>query len=225
MNLAALYSGGKDSSLAVQRVLEDGHKVTVLVSISPKSPESYMFHFPNITLTELQARAASVPLIKRTSDSVKEEEVRDIEEALKSIRGIEGVVVGAIASEYQRKRVQAVCDNLDLEMVAPLWGIDSRQLWIELLAKRFSVMIVGVACDGLGKEWLGRIIDEKSLSELDALSKKHRFHLAGEGGEFETLTLDAPFFRKRLAVKKSIIEWNDDSGYLHIDEAVLEDKQ
>lgn len=224
MNLAALYSGGKDSSLAVQRALEDGHQVTALVSITPKSPESYMFHFPNTGLTELQARAADIPLITRTSEGVKEEEVADIEKALKPLKDIKGVVVGALASRYQSDRVQKVCDSLGLEMIAPLWEEDPRQLWIELLAKGFVVMIVGVASQGLGREWLGRVIDEPALKELDALSQRFKFHLGGEGGEFETLALDAPFFRKRLSVKDSRVEWNEDSGYFHIEKAVLEDK-
>ncbi len=225
MKLAALYSGGKDSSLAIQRVLEEGHHVTRLVSIAPRNPESYMFHYPNTEFTELQARAAGIPLVKRVSDGVKEGEVRDMEEALKPLSGeIDGVVVGALASRYQSERVDAVCRKLGLAMVAPLWGRDPAELWKEILAKGFEVMIVGVACEGLGKEWLGRVIDEKSLAEFDVLSKRYRFHIAGEGGEFETITLDAPFFRKRLVVKEGKVEWDRDSGYYHIREAVLVDK-
>jgi diphthine-ammonia ligase len=225
MKVSALYSGGKDSSLAVQKVLELGFKVTSLVSIQPESPESYMFHYPNSGLTEMQAEAAEIPLIKHSSGGVKEEEVGDMEKALGQLKGgISGVVVGAIASEYQRKRVEDVCRKLGLDMIAPLWGIDPQELWKELLAKGFVVMIVGVACDGLGKEWLGRIVDEKALMELDRLSKRHRFHLGGEGGEFETFVLDAPFFGKRLVVKDGETEWNGDSGYYHIRDVVLKEK-
>jgi diphthine-ammonia ligase len=226
MKVAALFSGGKDSSLAVQRVLEKGHEVVGLVSIIPRNPESYMFHYPNIRLTELQADAAGIPLVSRDSDGVKEEELADLEEALGGLSGdVEGVVVGAIASEYQRDRVAGVCRKLGLSMEAPLWGEDPEQLWLELLAKGFEIMIVGVACDGLGKEWLGRVIDEKALQELEVLSRKHNFHIAGEGGEFETLVLDAPFFRKRLAVKDARTSWKGDSGLYIINRAALEDKQ
>jgi len=81
-----------------------------------------------------------------------------------------------------------------------------------------------VACEGLGREWLGRVIDSRALKELEKLSNKHRFHLAGEGGEFESLVLDAPFFRKRLVVKKAKSKWQGDSGYYWVKEAGLVDK-
>lgn len=225
MNLAALFSGGKDSSLAIQRVLDRGWSVTRLVSIIPSNPESYMFHYPNIELTAMQASAAGIPLVSRASPGVKEEELRDLEAALKSVRGdVKGVVVGAIASTYQRDRVSSVCKRLGLSMEAPLWGEDPGKLWREALGRGFSIMIVAVACDGLGREWLGRVIDSKALDELEALSRKHRFHLGGEGGEFETLVLDAPFFGRRLAVKKARSEWRGDSGLYLIEEAELRNK-
>jgi uncharacterized protein (TIGR00290 family) len=106
LKVAALFSGGKDSSLAIQRVLESGHEVTNLVSIFSKNPESYMFHYPNIHMTELQAEAAEIPLIKKISEGVKEEELKDLDDALGGIRQeIEAVVLGAIESSYQRDRV------------------------------------------------------------------------------------------------------------------------
>ena len=225
MKVAALFSGGKDSCLAVQRTLERGWVVTRLVSIISRNPESYMFHYPNIQLTEMQARAAGIKLVKRASEGVEEEELRDLEEVLGTLtREISGVVVGALASRYQRDRVAAVCRRLGLSMEAPLWGEDPGKLWREALEKGFRIMIVGVACEGLGREWLGRVIDSKALGELERLSRKHKFHLAGEGGEFESLVLDAPFFRKRLVVKKAEKEWQGDSGYYWIKEAGLVDK-
>ncbi len=226
MKTVALYSGGKDSSLAVQKVLEKGWSVESLVSFTPKNRESYMFHYPNTDLTVMQARAAGIPLINVKSSGVKEEEVRDIRKALEPFRErVSGVVVGALASKYQGERVESVCRDLGLDMVAPLWGMDPEELWKDLLDNGFRIMIVGVACDGLGKEWLGRIVDIKVLEELRALSQKHRFHLGGEGGEYETLTLDAPFFRKRLVVSKGEVEWKEDSGFYHIREAELKDKK
>jgi diphthine-ammonia ligase len=225
MKLAALFSGGKDSSLAVQRSLESGWKVTHLVSITPKRPDSYMYHYPNIQLTALQAEAAGIPLVRASSEGVKEEEVKDIEKALKPLaRKVDGVVVGALASVYQKERVERVCKMLGLSMVAPLWKQDPKQLWLELFAKGFKIMVVGVACDGLGRDWLGRAMDEKSLKELESLSRRFRFHLGGEGGEFETLCLDAPFFRKQLSVEEARSVWEGDSGHFHIDKAMLSGK-
>jgi diphthine-ammonia ligase len=225
MKVAALFSGGKDSSLAVQRALERGWIVTRLVSIVSRNPESYMFHYPNIQLTEMQARAAGIRLVKKVSEGVKEEELRDLEDVLRPLtREVSGVVVGALASRYQRDRVAAVCRRLGLAMEAPLWGEDPGKLWREALEKGFRIMIVGVACDGLGREWLGRVINLRALGELERLSRKHSFHLGFEGGEAETFVTDAPFFRKRIVVKSAEREWQGDSGYYWIREAGLEDK-
>jgi diphthine-ammonia ligase len=222
MKVAALFSGGKDSCLAVQRAIDRGWAVTALVSVASRNPESYMFHYPNIHLTGMQARAAGIGLVKAATEGVKEEELGDLEKALGPLRGeISGVVVGAIESGYQRDRVESVCKRLGLSMEAPLWKQNPGGLWEEILERGFTVMVVGVACEGLGREWLGRVIDRESLKELEGLSRKHGFHLGGEGGEFETLVLDAPFFRKRLVVRESEIEWHGDSGYCLIRKAGL----
>jgi len=225
MKLIALFSGGKDSSLAVQRALEEGYNVTTLLTVTPENPESYMFHFPNTSLTKLQSEAAEIPIVNVESKGVKEEEVNDIEKALRPLSDhADGLVVGAIASKYQAERIQGICDRLSLQMFAPLWHNDPKDMWLEMIAKGFCIMIVGVACQGLGKVWLGRVIDEKALAELEKLSRKHSFHLGGEGGEFETLTLDAPFFKKRLVIKDANTTWEEDSGSFHIKRAELKAK-
>lgn len=225
MKLAALFSGGKDSSLAIQRVLERGLAVVKLVSIISKSPESYMFHYPNVHLTELQAKAMGIPIVKMGSEGEKEEELKDLENALSQVRkDVEGVVVGALASNYQRDRIKKICTGLGLSLEAPLWGEDPEKLWKEAIEKGFRIMIVGVACEGLGREWLGRVIDSRALEELKKLSKKYRFHLGFEGGEAETFVLDAPFFKKRLVIKKAKTEWQGDSGFYLIEDAQFENK-
>jgi diphthine-ammonia ligase len=225
MKVAALFSGGKDSCLAVQRALERGWTVTHLVSMISRNPESYMFHYPNVHLTGIQARAAGISLIRGSTGGIKEKELDDLEGVLRPLTGeIGGVVSGAIGSRYQRDRIAAVCRRLGLSMEAPLWGENPGSLWREALEKGFKVMIVGVACEGLGREWLGRVIGSEALMELERLSRRHEFHLSGEGGEFETLVLDAPFFGKRLVVKRAGKEWQGDSGYYWIREAALEGK-
>lgn len=226
MKVAVLFSGGKDSCLAVQRALERGWAVTRLVSMESRNPESYMFHYPNIQLTEMQAKAAGIPIIRESTEGVKERELGDLERVLRPIAPeISGLVMGAVESRYQRNRVAAICRRLGLRMAAPLWEQNPRGLWEEVLKKGFEVMIVGVACEGLGREWLGRVIGRESLKELEGLSRKHGFHLGGEGGEFETLVLDAPFFGRRLAIKEAEMEWQGDSGYYWIREAGLEEKR
>ena len=63
MKLGALFSGGKDSTLAIVKARDKGHEVACLISMISKNPESYMFHVPNVHLTKLQAKAMDLPLL------------------------------------------------------------------------------------------------------------------------------------------------------------------
>lgn len=226
MKLAALVSGGKDSLCAMYLMHKQGHEIAYIISVSPENPESYMFHYPNTWISEKQAEAMDIPLIKISTKGEKEKELIDLENALSKIKDeIDGVVSGALASEYQKSRIDNVCKKLALKNLAPLWHINPEKYWNGLLDDNFKVMITAVAAQGLDKSWLGRIIDRKSLQELKNLSEKHKFHFSGEGGEFETLVLDMPLFKKRIKVADSEIIWESDSGRLVIKKVTLVRKQ
>ncbi|MBN2330877.1 MAG: diphthine--ammonia ligase [Candidatus Aenigmarchaeota archaeon] len=219
MRAAVLFSGGKDSALAAYEARQAGLEIRYLVSIMPESNESYMFHHPNIELTRVQAGLMGIPIITRATRGEKEVELLDLELALQSIRkGIDSVVSGAVASEYQKKRVDMVCGKLGLRSHAPLWHRDPLGLWRSCLDNGFRVMITAVACDGLDRRWLGKVIDEEGLAKLRKLSERHRFHLGGEGGEFETLVIDCPLFKKGMKIERKGIEWDEktNSGMLAV---------
>jgi len=207
MKVAVLFSGGKDSVMALNKALEK-FEVKTLVSVFPKSPASYMFHYPNVRITEMQAEAMGIPIVTKVTEEGVERELEDLESVLGSITGIGGVVSGALASKYQRDRIDRIAGKLGIKSLAPLWGIDLEEYWNSILELGFKVIITGVACEGLGKGWLGREIDRESFEELKKLSRKHKFHLGGEGGEFETLVLDGPIFRKRIKITESETEWD-----------------
>lgn len=212
MKLAALYSGGKDSTFAVLDSINKGHEVAKLITMDSRNPESYMFHFPNIKFTRYQAESMGIEQVFKDTKGEKEKELKDLEKAISSVKDIQGLIAGGLASNYQYNRIGAIADMFNLEMIVPYWKIDSEEYWKLILNAGFKVMMIGVACEGLGKEWLGRIVDWNVLKELKKLSEKHRFHMAGEGGEFDTFVLDAPFFKKSLEVKDAETIWNRDSG-------------
>jgi diphthine-ammonia ligase len=227
MKLAALFSGGKDSTMAVWKAVEAGHSVECLVTLVSANPESYMFHTPNIWLAELQAEAMGKDLVVAATEGRKEEELGDMEAALRKATerfGVEGVVTGAVASAYQLERVKRVCGGLGLECVNPLWGIDQRKLLECLLAGGFRVMVSGVFAWPLGRDWLGREIDGKAICEISRLQDRYRISPAGEGGEFETTVLDAPLFGKRLEIVEAESMWYGDSGVYVVRNAVLRPK-
>ena len=218
-----LFSGGKDSTYAAWLASKEG-ELACLITLLPKSQMSYMFHFPNLRWTELQAEASEVPQLTRATEGVKEEELDDlravVEEASQRF-GIEAVYTGALASVYQKARVEKVCQALGLDCVSPLWHVDPESHLRRLLRDGFSVMVVSVSALGLDETWLGRILDEPSIDELVELGRKYRFHVGLEGGEGETFVTDCPLFKARVVVDESEAHWSGDAGHLEIKRAHL----
>ena len=192
MKLAALTSGGKDSILAIQKALDAGHTVTHMITVVPENKESYMFHSANLAAVKVMAERAGMEYVEIPTAGEKEAEITDMQEGIRGL-DTEGLIVGAIASTYQRERVEAVCRELGLSVFAPLWGMEPDAVVSEV-ASRMDARIVVTAADGLGENVLGKRIDDELICVLKAVEKKRRIHIAGEGGEYESLVFDAPFF-------------------------------
>ena len=223
MKVGVLFSGGKDSSYAAYRARRD-EELSCLITLFPKSEMSYMFHFPNLAWTGLQAESMGVPQVRWSTEGFKELELVDMREAVASAKdrfGIEGVYTGALASVYQKTRVEGVCADLGLECVSPFWGSDPEAHLRSLLLDGFVFAVVSVSALGLDESWLGRVVDERTVDELVELGKKYQFHVGLEGGEGETFVLDCPLFSERIELVRTQKHWRGDSGYLEITEAKL----
>jgi diphthine-ammonia ligase len=223
MHLAALVTGGKDSILALYRAQKMGHTITVLATMIPERSDSYMFHFPNIHLTNHIAMALEIPLVKASTSGIKEKELDDLKKLLASL-DVDGVVTGAIQSNYQKKRIDQICDDLGIKSIAPLWHQDPLNLMKELIEHKFKVIIIGVYAYGLDQTWLGQEIKTETIEKLLELHEKFQISLVGEGGEYESLVLDAPIFKKRIEIVKAEVSYENNCGVLEIKEAKLVDK-
>jgi len=223
MRVAVLATGGKDSALALHRVLNEGHEAAYLATMIPLREDSWMFHYPNIRLVDLFAEAAEIPLVKAETSGVKEEEVEDLESLVAGL-DVDGIVSGAIASEYQKTRIEGICRELNLKWLAPLWHEQPLGILKEILNLKFEVIMTGVYAYGFGQEWLGRKIDEATVDVLMELNRQYGVSPVGEGGEYETLVLDAPFLKKKIVVVRAEKVWKGQSGYYLIDEAKLANK-
>lgn len=223
MRLGVLFSGGKDSAFACWKAMQK-EEVVCLITIVSRNPESYMFHTPNIRFAALQARSAGLPHLEIETEGEEETELLDLRRALLSARerfGIEGVVTGAILSVYQATRLQRVCYELGLWCFNPLWLADQEGYMEELLDARFRVVITGVFASPFDESWLGREIDRRTLDELRAVARKDRITLTGEGGEFETFVIDAPFFSRRIVIEEGSRVYRNHNGVLRIERARL----
>jgi len=221
MKVAALFSGGKDSAFAIYIAKQWGWDISHLVTVHPKKQDSWMFHSVNIHLTEKLAEAISIPLIKQQTKGEKEEELKDLKEILKNLN-IDGVISGAIASEYQRTRIEKICHELEIKSFAPIWHKNQELILREQINAGFKIIIVGVFAYGFDETWLGKTIDGKTIDAITQLRKKYAINTAGEGGEFETLTIDGPIFKRKLVLDETSKEWKRDSGILRVNKAHLE---
>lgn len=221
MKVASLFSGGKDSVFAIYITQQWGWDVTHLITLQPEKRDSWMFHSINIHLTEKLAEAIDIPLIKKQTKGEKEEELEDLKDILKDLK-IDGVISGAIASEYQRTRIEKICNELRIKSFTPIWHKNQELILRDQIGAGFKIIIVGVFAHGFDKTWLGKTINEESIDELIKLRKKYSINEAGEGGEFETLVLDGPIFQKKLILDEVSKEWKRDSGILKVKKAHLE---
>ena len=225
MRLACLFSGGKDSVFALYKAVQAGHKVSCLITMKSRKTDSYMFHIPNIEFAKSQAEALNIPIVYMGSCGVKEKELEDLKKAMavaKEKYEVEGIVSGALASNYQAQRVKKICDELSLKSINPLWRIDEEKYLKDLIKAKFNAIITGIAADGLSKSWLGRKIDTNCISDLKKLHEKNKIHIAAEGGEYETFVLDCPMFKSKIKIKdSSIIMENECTGQYTIKAAEL----
>ena len=231
----SLFSGGKDSSWALYRALEHGLDVSRLLTVHPAG-DSYMYHTPATRLATLAAESIGIDLVEVEPGDLGADDVDDasaqgdaelepLERAVSAIASTEdvsltGVTAGAVESEFQTSRIRAMCDRLDIDLFAPLWGEDPIELAESMLAAGFEIRIVQVAAHGLDASWLGRRYDEDALDALVELRDAYGVHPLGEGGEFETYVVDGPHMDRRINLDAEPV-WEGDRGHLVVTDATL----
>jgi ABC transporter with metal-binding/Fe-S-binding domain ATP-binding protein len=219
VKLAGLFSGGKDSTYAACIMAQQGHEIGPLVTILPSDPDSWMFHTPNLHLLPRLAAAMNVPLVSVESKSGEEAELEALRSVLEGLE-VDGVIVGAIASDYQWDRINGVCHELGLRVFAPLWRKDQSMLMEDMIASGLRAIVVRVSAEGLDASWLRRELDLAALDELRGLSAGKGINVSGEGGEYETLVLDSPLSRYPLEPIGSEARVTRDGGSLLVRDLV-----
>ena len=226
MKAAVLFSGGKDSTMALYYALKMEEDVIYLLSMKSRNDESYMFHVPNIHVTDLIAQAVDIPIMSVETEGIKEEELEDLKGAFMNLKdlGVECIYTGALYSQYQKSRIERLGSEVGLEIISPYWHVDELEYMREIVSLGFKIIISGVAAWGMDESWLGRVIDDEAIDELVKINEKYYVDLAFEGGEAETLAIDGPIFKKKIRILKDRKEWHHDSGVYIIEDAVLEEK-
>ena len=249
MKFVQLYSGGKDSCYSMMECIAEGHEVVCLAHLAPPADQeeidSFMFQSAGHSTIELiAAECLDLPLVRRvisgkaidqgiTYSETSEDEVEDLFELLAEVQRrfpeLGGVSCGAIFSTYQRNRVEHVCARLGLTSLNYLWRRRQTHVLPEMLERGVEAVLVKVCSMGLlPRRHLGRPLAELQ-PHFELLRGRYKFHVCGEGGEYETLTLDCPLFKRRLVLDAtSTIVLDDDPfapvALLRVDSCHTEEK-
>jgi diphthine-ammonia ligase len=196
MSAAVLWTGGKDSALALYRAAR--LDVTELVTFVPPNAD---FRAHNLRLMAAQARAVGLPhrhmVIEPPFDAGYERAFRELRAS-----GIDRVVSGDIAAiGGQPNFIDAPAKRAGLELELPLWGVDRRAHLEQIIALGFDVLLTYVNEPWLGPEWVGRHLDEQALVELSALNRDNGLDVAGENGEYHSMVLAGPGWQRALRVE------------------------
>ncbi len=154
-------------------------------------------------------------LVTAPSTGTEEGDMEGLRKALEGL-DVEGVITGAVWSDYQWDRMNLVCNNLGLKVFSPLWRKDQDLLMDAFLQSGIRAIIVGCFAEGLGEEWLGREIDAEAVRDLKKLREKYGISIMGEGGEYESMTLDSPMHSHPLEITGSEKVWKRDNGTLDV---------
>ncbi len=223
MKVAALYSGGKDSTYALHWGYLQGLDIECLVSIYPRE-YSMLFHYPGIEATVYQAKAMNIDILYTNAVNNEEYALYSLLKEAKEKYNIKGVIAGALLSDYQRMRLAFITEKLGLSLYTPLWRIDQRSYMKEIVKNGIKFIITSVSSYGLSHKYIGRIITLELLNEILVIASKYGLNPAFEGGEAETLVIDAPLFKQKLMIRGRIIKKGPYEARLIIDEIDLGDR-
>ncbi|MEM0156606.1 MAG: diphthine--ammonia ligase [Thermoplasmataceae archaeon] len=207
-----LLSGGKDSFLAAETARDQGHEIGMALTVIPEE-FSMMYHFPNASKAELVAGLRETPWTSVSEDSLSS--------TLTDLRnqGYDELISGAIASEYQKTRLEKLCTEIGMESYTPLWHKDQSDIIRELILRGIRALVVSVSAEGFTQNDLGRTIDETFLRELEIRNRRYGINIAGEGGEYESFVYSAYGCSINISSTRRI--WEGSHGYLIIDNAEL----
>ena len=230
MKVAIMYSGGKDSTLAIDHALEKGWDIKYLISIKPNRTDCYLFHYATVEHTEELAKILEIPhILEKCKVANPEKEariVRKIIEKRQKTMPINAVVLGGTGlQETQLRSIQDALRPLGIEVFASHAGEEHDLVIEQILDKGYEIMITQVASDGL-MPWLGKKLTKENFNELKQDSLKYKFHIGFEGGYADTLVLNGPILKKRLMVEsfEKVIEDNY-SGHIKINKLRILDKE
>lgn len=209
-----LWTGGKDSCLALHEAGSRGFEVTSLVTLVPPG-ERFRAH--PVAVLRMQAEAMRLPY--RTVEVGMPFRL-GYAEALRRIRdemSVGTIITGDIdAIAGHPNWIRVLSDTLGMEVVIPLWKRDRLALLESMVERKFRVCISCVNRERMGEEWVGSLLDDAGIQKLIRWSSETGGDLCGEQGEYHTLVLDAPMFDRSLQFDQTSVTREGAYSFLNI---------
>ena len=229
MDVAILYSGGKDSTFAIQYAMDKGWNIKYLISVKPNRKDCFLFHFATVEHTKEFAKMLNIPHFYvpcRVADPIKEANiVKEIVEKNQKKLKVDAVVLGGTGlQETQLKSIQNALRPFNIDVFASHSGEEHDLVMEQMLSRGFEIMITQIASDGL-KEWLGKKITKENFPQLKKDSIKYGFHIGFEGGYADTLVTSCPLFEKQMVVDEMSVIFEDNyCGHVVINKYRMQNK-
>ena len=218
------WSGGKDGCLACNRAIADGMKVRYLANTVSDDGKRSFGHGLLAEVLKAQSEAMGIPLVQRRTDrSNYEAEFKDMLRSFKQ-EGIEGGIFGDIDFNEHRQWIERVCQYAAVTPYLPLWGESQDKVLREFIDAGFESVIIAAKADMIEEEWLGQKVDMDFFNHLEKLRETKGVTLCGEAGEYHTLVVDGPLFKKRLEITESKKVLRNERWFLEISGTELRDK-
>ena len=195
----ASWSGGKDSCFACYLALGQGYKISHLVNFISQEFKRVSFHGTEARLIQLQSQAIGIPLLQKetTRDGYEQEFKQAVRSLLPS--GIKGMVFGDIYLQEHKDWVERVCADLGIEAVEPLWNKSTEEILTNFIDDGFEAVIVSAQAKLIDADWIGRRADRSFMEHL----KAKNIDLCGENGEYHTLVVNGPLFKRGIEITES----------------------
>ena len=212
-NFVVSYSCGKDSTLALYRMIKNGHKpVALLITVDKKILRSWFHGVPQNLLEEV-SKSLNIPLllVKCQGEEYKDAFIKALKKAKEEL-GAEACVFGDIDLEAHRTWCTDRCNEANIEAIFPLWLEDREKLTFEFIDTGFKTVIKNVRLDVLSTDFLGKELTRPVVSDI----VKAGSDPCGENGEYHTFVFDGPLFKYPIRFKENGVITNETHGFLDI---------
>jgi diphthine-ammonia ligase len=219
---AILWTGGKDSSLALYEATLLGYEIVSLATFAPVKPE-FLAH--PIGFMKYQAEALSLPHHTLEVNEPLKESYEKAIEFLREEHGITTLITGDIAEvDGHPNWIRECSERSGVDVLTPLWGCNRVELLNRLISYKFKIIFSCVKKPWFTDDWLGMELNKDSLEQLCTINAETGLDICGERGEYHTLVLDGPSFKKSIHISAYLKRARDFLMYIDIQGVALEEK-